>query len=122
LGEELLEPHRCYFPLLKPALRLVNGLAHITGGGLPGNVPRVLPPGLAARFNKGSWPVPPIFSLIQRQGNVPTSEMYRVFNMGVGMVIFCSPRDVDELRKLMPEAKLIGEVVKQKDENRVIIA
>jgi phosphoribosylformylglycinamidine cyclo-ligase len=122
LGEELLEPHRCYFPLLKPALRSVKGLAHITGGGLPGNVPRVLLPGLAARFNEGSWPVPPIFSLIQRRGNVPTPEMYLVFNMGVGMVVFCSPRDVDEVRKLMPEAKLIGEVVKQKDENRVIIA
>jgi phosphoribosylformylglycinamidine cyclo-ligase len=122
LGEELLEPHRCYYPRLKPALRLVKGLAHITGGGLPGNVPRVLPPGLAARFNKDSWPVPPIFSLIQRQGNVPTSEMYRVFNMGIGMVTFCSPRDVDEISKLMPEARLIGQVVKQKGENKVIIA
>jgi phosphoribosylformylglycinamidine cyclo-ligase len=122
LGEELLEPHRCYYPRLKPALRLVKGLAHITGGGLPGNVPRVLPPGLAARFNKDSWPVPPIFSLIQRQGNVPTSEMYRVFNMGIGMVTFCSPRDVDEISKLMPEARLIGQVVKQKGEDKVIIA
>lgn len=122
LGEELLEPHRCYYPWLKPALRLVKGLAHITGGGLPGNVPRVLPPGLATRFNKDSWPVPPIFSLIQRQGNVPTSEVYRVFNMGVGMVIFCSPRDVDEISKLIPEARLIGQVVKQKGEDKVIIA
>jgi phosphoribosylformylglycinamidine cyclo-ligase len=122
LGEELLEPHRCYYPRLKPALRLVKGLAHITGGGLPGNVPRVLPPGLAARFNKDSWPVPPVFSLIQQQGNVPASEMYRVFNMGIGMVVFCSPRDADELSKLMPEARLIGQVVKQKGEDKVIIA
>ncbi|MBM4462914.1 MAG: phosphoribosylformylglycinamidine cyclo-ligase [Chloroflexi bacterium] len=122
LGEELLEPHRCYYPHLKPALRLVKGLAHITGGGLPGNVPRVLPPGVAARFNKDSWPVPPIFSLIQRHGNVPSSEMYRVFNMGVGMVVLCSPRDIGEFRKLLPEARLIGEVVKQKSEDRVIIA
>jgi len=122
LGEELLEPHRCYYPRLKPALRLVKGLAHITGGGLPGNVPRVLPPGLAARFNKDSWPVPPIFSLIQRQGDVPTSEMRRVFNMGIGMVVFCSPRDVDEISKLIPEARLIGQVVKQKGEDKVIIA
>lgn len=122
LGEELLEPHRCYYPRLKPALRLVKGLAHITGGGLPGNVPRVLPPGMAARFNKDSWPVPPIFSLIQRQGDVPTSEMRRVFNMGIGMVVFCSPRDVDEISKLIPEARLIGQVVKQKGEDKVIIA
>jgi phosphoribosylformylglycinamidine cyclo-ligase len=82
----------------------------------------VLPPGLAARFNKDSWPVPPIFSLIQQQGNVPASEMYRVFNMGIGMVVFCSPRDIDELCRLMPEARLIGEVVKQKGEDKVIIA
>ena len=122
LGEELLEPHRCYYPRLKPVLRLVKGLAHITGGGLPGNVPRVLPPGLAARFNKNSWPIPPIFSLIQQRGNVPASEMHRVFNMGIGMVVFCSPRDVDEISKLIPEARLIGQVVKQKGEDKVIIA
>jgi phosphoribosylformylglycinamidine cyclo-ligase len=85
-------------------------------------VPRVLPPGLAARFNKDSWPVPPVFSLIQQQGNVTASQMYRVFNMGIGMVVFCSPQDIDELRRLVPEARLIGEVVKQKGENRVIIA
>jgi phosphoribosylformylglycinamidine cyclo-ligase len=121
LGEELLQPHRCYYQQLKPALPLVKGLAHITGGGLIGNVPRVLPPGLAARFNEGSWSIPPIFQLIQQQGNIAKLEMYRVFNMGVGMVVICSPPNVAELTKLVPEAKLIGEVVEQKGKERVII-
>ena len=121
LGEELLQPHRCYYPQLKPALPSIKGLAHITGGGLPGNVPRTLPPGLAAHFDEGSWPVPPIFPLIQKEGRVSLPEMYRVFNMGVGMVIICSSPDVPELIKLIPEAKLIGEVVEQKGEERVVI-
>ncbi|HJX70206.1 MAG TPA: phosphoribosylformylglycinamidine cyclo-ligase [Dehalococcoidia bacterium] len=121
LGEELLEPHRCYYPQLKSALPLVKGIAHITGGGLLGNVPRVLPPGLAARFDTKSWSIPPIFHLIQQKGNIAPSEMYRVFNMGVGMVLICSPSAVGELRKLLPEAKPIGEVVEQKGEERVVI-
>ena len=121
LGEELLEPHRCYYPQLKAALPSIKGLAHITGGGLLGNVPRTLPPGSAARFDEGSWSVPPIFPLIQQRGSVSQSEMYRVFNMGVGMVVICSPPDAPELIKLIPEAKLIGEVVEQKGEERVVI-
>jgi phosphoribosylformylglycinamidine cyclo-ligase len=121
LGEELLEPHRCYCAEVRPALKLIKGLAHITGGGLPGNVPRVLPPNLAARFDKGSWAVPAIFDLVQRQGKVEDSEMYRVFNMGIGMVVFCSPEDAREVGGLMPEARPIGEVVKQKGESRIII-
>lgn len=121
LGEELLKPHRCYYPQLKPALRLVKGMAHITGGGLIGNVPRILPPGLTARFHQGLWSIPPIFLLIQKQGNVATSEMYGVFNMGMGMVVICSPSDVSELSQLMPEAKLIGEIVEQRGKERVII-
>jgi len=121
LGEELLEPHRCYYTQLKPALPSIKGMAHITGGGLPGNVPRTLPPGLTARFNEGSWSVPPIFSLIQQRGGVSLPEMYRVFNMGLGMVVVCSPFSVSEFMKLIPEAKPIGEVVAQKGEERVVI-
>jgi phosphoribosylformylglycinamidine cyclo-ligase len=122
LGEELLEPHRCYYRPIKPVLNLVKGLAHITGGGFEGNIPRVLPAGLAARFDKGSWPVPPIFSIIQQKGNVADSEMYRVFNMGVGMVILCSPEDVAELTKSIPEARQSGRIVEQQGNQRVIIA
>jgi phosphoribosylformylglycinamidine cyclo-ligase len=121
LGEALLEPHRCYFKQLKPLLPMIKGMAHITGGGLIDNVPRVLPGGLAAKFNSKSWTVPPIFNLIQQRGNVDRDEMFRVFNMGIGMVIVCSPKDVSHFTKALPEAKIIGEVVKQADKARVVI-
>ncbi|MFC1924830.1 phosphoribosylformylglycinamidine cyclo-ligase [Chloroflexota bacterium] len=121
LGEELLEPHHCYYLQLKSVLHLVKGMAHITGGGLSGNVPRTLPPGLAASFKKDSWSTPSIFPLIQKQGDVALSEMYRVFNMGVGMVVFCSLQDVDEFAAIVPGAKIIGEVVEQKGTERVVI-
>src|SRR3970282_1637911 len=65
LGEALLAPHRCYFDGLKPVLRMVRGIAHITGGGIPGNVPRILPKGLGARIDRAAWEVPPLFRLIQ---------------------------------------------------------
>jgi phosphoribosylformylglycinamidine cyclo-ligase len=121
LGEALLEPHRSYYRQLKPLLAVIKGLAHITGGGLIGNVPRVLPEGLTANFDSQSWSVPPIFELIQKRGNVDRDEMYKVFNMGIGMVIICLKGDVDRIIKALPEAKLIGEVMKQSKE-RVIIS
>jgi len=121
LGEELLEPHRCYYQQLKPLLPLVKGMAHITGGGLIGNVPRVLPEGMTAKFDAQTWTILPIFPLIQQQGKVELTEMYRVFNMGIGMVVICSPDKVDRFTKQMPEARVIGEVVKQARKPRVII-
>ena len=121
LGEELLEPHRCYYHQLKPLLPIIKGLAHITGGGLVGNVPRILPQGMAAQFRSRAWTIPPIFPLIQQQGNVDRDEMYRVFNMGIGMVVICSPDDANRLTQALPEAKVIGEVVKQKGKARVVI-
>jgi phosphoribosylformylglycinamidine cyclo-ligase len=121
LGEELLEPHRSYYRELKPLLRLVKGIAHITGGGLIDNVPRILPSGLMARFNSQAWAVPPIFRLIQERGDVSREEMYRVFNMGIGMVVVCSPDNVNQLTQALPEARVIGEVVRQKGEARVVI-
>ncbi len=111
LGEALMVPHRCYYPLLEPVLPLIKGMAHITGGGLPENVPRILPAGLGARFDTAAWHVPPIFSLIREAGRVEIDEMYRVFNMGVGMVVACSPESADEVRRLVPEAVPAGEVV-----------
>jgi len=119
LGEELLEPHRCYYPTLKSFTPVVKGIAHITGGGIPGNLPRVLPDGLAAIIKKGSWQIPPIFPLIQKLGNIDEEEMYRVFNMGVGMILVCSSSDVEELTKKIPEARIIGEVVEQKEKQRI---
>ena len=121
LGETLLEPHRCYYHQLKPLLPLIKGMAHITGGGIVDNVPRILPPGVAVRFNRQAWTVPPIFQLIQRRGNVAQGEMYRVFNMGIGMVLICSPDNVDRITGALPEAKVIGEVVKMAGKARVVI-
>ncbi len=121
LGEALLEPHRSYYHQIKPRLPLIKGLAHITGGGLVGNLPRVLPQDLAARFNTKSWPVPPIFQLIQQRGNIDQDEMYRVFNMGIGMVVISSPQNISQLTKKLPEARVIGEVVKAAGKERVII-
>jgi phosphoribosylformylglycinamidine cyclo-ligase len=122
LGEKLLEPHRCYFPTLKPWLNRIKGLAHITGGGIPGNLPRTIPQGLAARVDKGAWEVPAIFSLIQQQGNIDEQEMYRVFNMGIGMMVICSPDTADKFIDGVPESKVIGEVIEQEGENRVSLA
>jgi phosphoribosylformylglycinamidine cyclo-ligase len=121
LGEELLEPHRGYYNQLKPLLPLVKGLAHITGGGLVGNVPRVLPHGLAAQFRRQTWTVLPIFQLIRQRGDVARNEMYQVFNMGIGMVLICSPEHTSQLTKALPEAKVVGEVVEQIEDARVVI-
>jgi len=121
LGEALLEPHRGYYKQLKPLLPLIKGMAHITGGGLIDNVPRVLPQGLAARFDSQSWTVPPIFQLIQQRGNVARDEMFHVFNMGIGMAVICSPEDVAQFTGQLPEAKIVGEVVQQRGEKRVVI-
>jgi len=121
LGEELLEPHRCYYHQLKPLLPIIKGMAHITGGGLVGNVPRILPEGVAAQFQSRAWTMPPIFQLIQRRGNIDQDEMYRVFNMGIGMVVTCSPDNAKQVAKDLPEAKVIGEIVKQKGKIRVVI-
>lgn len=121
LGEALLEPHRCYYNQLKPHLPIIKGLAHITGGAYYKNIPRILPEGLTALVNSKAWTVPPLFLLIQKTGNVDRDEMYRVFNMGIGMVAVCSPQNASKLTKALPEARVIGEVMKQKDGQRVVI-
>jgi phosphoribosylformylglycinamidine cyclo-ligase len=121
VGEALLEPHICYYNQLKPLLSRIEGMAHITGGGLIDNVPRVIPEGLAARFDRKQWDVPPIFPLLQRMGRVEEEEMYHVFNMGVGMVVICAPESVPEFTENLPEIKIIGEVQKQVGEKRVVI-
>ena len=121
LGEELLEPHRCYYHLLKSLIPQIKGIAHITGGGIYGNLPRILSKGLAARIERGSWEVPPIFRLIKQQGNIEEQEMFRVFNMGIGMALVTAPGDAAMLTREIQGARLIGEVIEQKEGKRVVI-
>jgi len=113
LGEALLEPHRCYYRQLKPLLPFIKSLAHITGGSFYKNIPRVLPDGFGARIDQRSWEVPPLFRIIQKEGNVDENEMYHVFNMGIGMAVICSENNADKLLKELPEAKIIGKVICQ---------
>lgn len=120
LGEELLEPHRCYYKPIKPALPYVKGMAHITGGGLIDNVPRILPEGLAAYFRAGSWNISPVFNLIQEKGDIDNREMYRVFNMGLGMVLICSRDTTEIIREALPEAMVVGEIISSNNEKVII--
>jgi phosphoribosylformylglycinamidine cyclo-ligase len=99
LGQALLAPHRGYLGALEPLLERgkIRALSHITGGGFPGNIPRVLPSGLGARIRRGSWPIPPLFTLIQKGGQVSEDEMLRTFNLGVGMVVVVAPGDLHDV-------------------------
>jgi len=99
VGEALLAPHRSYLAALEPLLERdkVRALAHITGGGFPGNLPRVLPEGLGARLRRRSWEVPPLFRLIQKGGGISDEEMYATFNMGIGMVVVVAPGDLHDV-------------------------
>lgn len=112
LADLLLEPHRSYLAEVAPLLDtgVVHGIAHITGGGLPDNLPRCLPEGLTARADTRSWTPPPIFGWIQERGNVSTREMYRVFNMGVGLVLVVSPADIEGVLESVHCAWLLGSV------------
>jgi phosphoribosylformylglycinamidine cyclo-ligase len=95
VADVLLRVHRSYLRALTPLLGRVNGLAHITGGGLTDNVPRILPAGTAARIRTESWEVPPVFRVLQREGGVERGEMFRAFNMGVGMIAVVPAADAD---------------------------
>jgi len=117
LGDALLEPHRCYWPIVKPLLdaRLLKGIVHITGGGLTDNTPRILPAGCRAEIQLGSWPVLPIFDLIARLGKVPEDDMLRTFNMGIGLCLIVSRRDLgrvsDILKKNREKSWTIGRII-----------
>ena len=114
VGETLLTPHRSYLETVAPLLErgLVRGMAHVTGGGLPGNLPRVLPDGLGVQIERNTWDVPEIFKFIQKEGGVSEAEMFEVFNMGVGFVLVVSPEVAEEVQHLAAEPLyLIGEIV-----------
>ena len=110
LGEELLRTHRNYQPLLATVPNgALKGLAHITGGGLVDNLPRILPDDCDAVIDLGSWKVPTIFQILQERGRVPRDEMYQVFNMGIGMAAIVAPNDVESVASML-RARKIGEI------------
>jgi phosphoribosylformylglycinamidine cyclo-ligase len=117
LGEELLRPTRIFVRTILSLLQSfhIKGMAHITGGGIPGNIIRILPPGCKAVINKGGWERPPIFQLIEENGRVPEGEMWRTFNNGIGMALVVDPSEAEgiaqEAEKLGDKASIIGEVV-----------
>ncbi|RME80916.1 MAG: phosphoribosylformylglycinamidine cyclo-ligase [Caldilineae bacterium] len=119
LGEALLAPHTCYLePIrtLQQARIDIHGLAHITGGGIPGNLPRILPPQLGAEIEWGSWPVPALFGLLRRAGQISGDEMFRVFNMGLGMLVVLPAEECGRALALLGDgAYRVGRVVRRQE-------
>ncbi len=117
VGQALLAPHRSYLSVLEPLLERdkIRALVHVTGGGFPGNIPRVLPKGLGVRVRRSAWSVPPLFRLIQKGGPVGDEEMYRTFNMGIGMILVVAPGDLHDVEHSLERrgetSYVIGSVV-----------
>jgi phosphoribosylformylglycinamidine cyclo-ligase/phosphoribosylamine--glycine ligase/phosphoribosylformylglycinamidine cyclo-ligase len=121
LSDALLAPHRSYYPILYSLLSHIKALVHLTGGGFVENIPRILPDDLDAVIHIDAWTPPPLWKLIQQQGNISTEEMYRVFNMGIGMVCIVNKSDVAEFQSQIPEPTfIIGELVKGEKKTRLI--
>lgn len=127
VAEELLVPTKIY---VRPLLKLlqdyiIHGMAHITGGGLLENIPRVLPKNCCAKINIDSWQRPPLFEILQQAGNVEQSEMYRTFNMGIGMVLSVSENDANAITKCLKDlgetAWIIGDVVQMPETSKQVI-
>jgi len=126
LGEELLRPTKIY---VKPILNLtrsfnIGGIAHITGGGIAGNLPRVIPKGCKAVVHKGSWDIPPIFSFLKEKGKLSEDEMFRTFNNGIGMILIARPKEAEDvlnrLQSMGEKVFVIGEVGKADKEQEAI--
>ena len=126
VADALLAPTRLYSPTILKVLHHygvkmpVHGMAHITGGGLPGNVPRVIPKGLRAEIDRKSWPLPPLFKWLQKAGDVPAKEMWNVFNMGIGFVLMVSPYFADHITEMLGRegetVYRIGRIIKGESE------
>ena len=121
LGDALLTPHPSYVDAVRPALPMLKGMAHITGGGLIENIPRILPEDAAAHFDSSAWRVPPIFTLLQERAAISREEMYRVFNMGIGMALVCDPAQADAVLTAIPSADVVGNVSSDTNGERVNI-
>ena len=106
VGDALLAPHRSYLPLVRPLLErdLVKGLAHITGGGITENLPRILPDGCAAQIDRRAWQVPALFRVLEQRGGIARDEMFRAFNMGIGLIVACASEDADRAIALVEAA------------------
>jgi phosphoribosylformylglycinamidine cyclo-ligase len=106
VAEALLAPHRSYLSLIRPLIERdqIKGMAHITGGGITENLPRILPEGCAAEIDLQAWSIPPIFSLLQQHGGVSQEEMFRAFNMGVGLIVACAARDAERVINMASRA------------------
>ncbi len=113
VADALLAPHRSYLKSIRPLLAagLIKGMAHITGGGMTENLPRVLPRGCGASIDASSWAVPPIFELLQQHGRIATDEMFRAFNMGIGLAIICGHLEADQALSLLEQAGQAGATV-----------
>jgi phosphoribosylformylglycinamidine cyclo-ligase len=122
VGAALLRPHLSYLKPLEGLLDsgVIKGLAHITGGGLTDNIPRILPDGTAVEIDEGSWPVLPVFTLMQRLGNVSLTEMYRTFNMGVGMVVVTSPENDAAVQSHLKQHGAVHEIGRVVSGNREV--
>lgn len=121
LGDALLTPHRAYLGSISRALesRQITAMAHITGGGIPGNLSRVIPDGLQAQIDTSSWQTPPIMDYLAEVGNIAKDECYRVFNMGIGYIIVCRPEGVNQVLEAVSDGILIGTVAKSSATERV---
>jgi len=126
IGAELLRPHRCYWPMLKNivARGWLSAMAHITGGGIPGNLPRVLPRGTEAVVELGSWPVLPVFRYLARIGKLEQQEMLRTFNLGAGMILVVPPKQIKkvegELKRRREKFYRIGRIQRTAAKPRVV--
>ena len=118
VGDALLAPHRSYLPVIRPLLDAtrIKGMAHITGGGITDNLPRILPHGTAAVIDGSSWPIPPLFAWLRQSGDVPIDDMMRTFNMGIGLVVVVARDQAEPLISELAarggrDARVIGEIV-----------
>ena len=127
LGEELLKPTRIYVEPVLKTLRSsrINGLIHITGGGFVDNIPRVLPPGCKAIIDPKAWPVPPVFSFLEKNGNISRAEMFRTFNMGIGMMALVNDNAVEDVLQQFQAfgetPYVIGEIQANGDADRPLV-
>ena len=121
LGEDLLEPHMSYLNILQPFLSRVKGLCHITGGGIFKNIPRSIRGDLTAELDLRSWSPPPLFRHIQKQGKIDDLEMYRVFNMGMGMVVIAEEKEVSGIIEHLHGSWIVGRLVESNNPQQVQI-